>query len=134
MQIRVLTAGDIRLSLTMREAIDAVAKAFGQLSAGKATMPLRSRFHTENGVTLLMPAHLHESGDFAVKIVSIYRDNPTRGLPTVAATVLVLDPHTGMPLALMEGDSLTALPCSAPVSRPGPNLRPFSPKERLSGC
>ncbi|MGD8701908.1 MAG: hypothetical protein PVH26_05700 [Desulfosarcina sp.] len=109
MQIRVLTADDIRLSLTMREAIDAVAKAFGQLSAGKATMPLRSRFHTENGVTLLMPAHLHESGDFAVKIVSIYRDNPTRGLPTVAATVLVLDPQTGMPLALMEGDSLTAL-------------------------
>jgi ornithine cyclodeaminase/alanine dehydrogenase-like protein (mu-crystallin family) len=109
MQIRILTAADIRSALTMDEAIDAVARAYGQLSAGKATMPLRSRFHTDKGVTLIMPAHLHESGDFAVKIVSVYPDNPKLGLPTVAATVLALDPQTGMPLALMEGDSLTAL-------------------------
>ena len=109
MQIRILTAADIRSALTMDEAIDAVARAYGQLSAGKATMPLRSRFHTDKGVTLVMPAHLHESGDFAVKIVSVYPDNPTLGLPTVAATVLALNPQTGMPLALMEGDSLTAL-------------------------
>jgi ornithine cyclodeaminase/alanine dehydrogenase-like protein (mu-crystallin family) len=109
MQIRILTAADIRAALSMDEAIDAVARAYGQLSAGKATMPLRSRFHTDKGVTLIMPAHLHESGDFAVKIVSVYPDNPTLGLPTVAATVLALDPQTGMPLALMEGDSLTAL-------------------------
>ena len=109
MKIRVLTATDIRAALSMEDAIDAVASAFGQLSAGRATMPLRSRFHTDKGVTLLMPAHLHDSGDFAVKIVSVYGDNPSIGLPTVAATVLALDPRTGMPLALMEGDSLTAL-------------------------
>jgi ornithine cyclodeaminase/alanine dehydrogenase-like protein (mu-crystallin family) len=109
MQIRVLTATDVRAALSMTAAIDAVTLAYAQLSAGKATMPLRSRFHTEKGVTLLMPAHLHDSGDFAVKIVSVYGDNPKLGLPTVAATVLVLDPQTGMPLALMEGDSLTAL-------------------------
>lgn len=109
MQIRVLTAADIRAALSMTAAIDAVERAYAQLSAGKATMPLRSRFHTQKGVTLLMPAHLHDSGDFAVKIVSVYADNPKLGLPTVAATVLALDPQTGMPLALMEGDSLTAL-------------------------
>ncbi len=109
MQIRVLTATDIHSAVSMSDAIDAVSSAFGQLSAGKATMPLRSRFHTDKGVTLLMPAHLHVSGDFAVKVVSVYADNPSIGLPTVAATVLALDPQTGMPLALMEGDSLTAL-------------------------
>jgi ornithine cyclodeaminase/alanine dehydrogenase-like protein (mu-crystallin family) len=109
MQIRVLTAADIRSALSMGEAIDAVETAYGQLAAGKATMPLRSRIHTAKGVTLLMPAYLHDSGDFAVKIVSVYGDNPTLGLPTVSATVLALDPATGMPLALMEGDSLTAL-------------------------
>jgi ornithine cyclodeaminase/alanine dehydrogenase-like protein (mu-crystallin family) len=109
MKIRVLTAADVRSALPMPAAIDAVAQAYSQLSAGRATMPLRSRFHTEKGVTLLMPAHLHDSGDFAVKIVSVYGNNPKLGLPTVAATVLALDPQTGMPLALMEGDSLTAL-------------------------
>ena len=109
MQIRVLTAADIEQALSMRAAIDAVAAAYGQLAAGKATMPLRSRFHTPDGVTLLMPAHLHASDDFAVKIVSVYDGNPKINLPTVSATVLALDPKTGMPLALMEGDSLTAL-------------------------
>lgn len=109
MKIRILTAHDVNAALSMSAAIDAVARAYAQLSAGKATMPLRSRFHTQKGVTLLMPAHLHESGDFAVKIVSVYGDNPSLGLPTVAATVLALNPETGMPLALMEGDSLTAL-------------------------
>ncbi len=109
MHIRVLTAADVRSALSMSAAIDVVARAYAQLSAGKATMPLRSRFYTDKGVTLLMPAHLHESGDFAVKIVSVYADNPKLGLPTVAATVLALDEQTGMPLALLEGDSLTAL-------------------------
>ncbi len=109
MKIRILTATDVRSALPMPAAIDAVASAYAQLSAGRATMPLRSRFYTDKGVTLLMPAHLHDSGDFAVKVVSVYGDNPKRGLPTVAATVLVLDPETGLPLSLMEGDSLTAL-------------------------
>ena len=109
MQIRILTAADVGKALSMDAAIDAVARAYAQLSAGKATMPLRSRFHTPKGVTLLMPAHLHASGDFAVKVVSVYPDNPKRGLPTVAATVMALDAQTGMPLALIEGDSLTAL-------------------------
>ena len=109
MQIRVLTATDIREALPMAAAIDAVASAYAQLSSGKATMPLRSRVHTQKGVTLLMPAHLHQSGDFAVKIVSVYAKNPQLGLPTVTATVLALDSQTGVPLALMEGDSLTAL-------------------------
>ncbi|BBO84655.1 ornithine cyclodeaminase [Desulfosarcina ovata subsp. sediminis] len=109
MQIRVLTASDIRSALSMREAIDAVEKAYAQLASGKATMPLRSRVDTDKGISLLMPAYLHDSGDFAVKIVSIYGENPKLGLPTVTATVLAMDPDTGMPLALMEGDSLTAL-------------------------
>ncbi|HSO19411.1 MAG TPA: ornithine cyclodeaminase family protein, partial [Desulfosarcina sp.] len=109
MQLRILPATDVRQALSMSGAIDAVAAAYAQLSAGKATMPLRSRFNTEKGVTLLMPAHLHDTGDFAVKIVSVYGDNPKLGLPTVAATVLALNPDTGMPLALLEGDSLTAL-------------------------
>ena len=109
MQIRILTASDIRAALSMPAAIDAVETAYSQLSAGKASMPLRSGVKTDRGVTLVMPAHLHDSGDFAVKIVSVYPDNPKNNLPTVSATVLALDPATGVPLALMEGDALTAL-------------------------
>jgi ornithine cyclodeaminase/alanine dehydrogenase-like protein (mu-crystallin family) len=84
-------------------------RAFGQLSAHQADIPLRGRLATEKGVTLLMPAFLHQSRELAIKIVSIYGENSLMGLPTVTGLVMVLDPQTGMPLALMEGTSLTAI-------------------------
>ncbi len=109
MKIRILTADHVRQALPMPKAIEAMKRAFGQLSANQADIPLRGRLTTEKGVTLLMPAYLHKSRDMAIKIVSIYGDNPLLGLPTVAGLVMVLDPQTGMPLALMEGTSLTAI-------------------------
>ncbi len=109
MNVRILSANDVRAALPMPAAIAAMRRAFGQLSAGDATVPLRSRISTEKGVTLLMPAYLPKSAALGVKIVSVYGNNPTRGLPVVAATVLVLDPETGLPRALMDGTSLTAI-------------------------
>lgn len=109
MQIRILTAADVRAALPMPKAIAAMKRAFGQFSSGEATVPLRGRLHTDKGVTLLMPAFLKRSRDLAVKVVSVFGDNPSLGLPTVSALVLVLDAETGVPQAIMEGDSLTAL-------------------------
>lgn len=109
MKIRILSATEVKTALPMEKAIDIMATAFGQFSAGKAVVPLRSRLHTEKGVTLLMPAYLKETKNMAVKIVSIYGDNPSLQLPTVTAVVTVLDPETGLPLAFMDGDSLTAI-------------------------
>jgi ornithine cyclodeaminase len=109
MQIRILTATDVRAALPMPKAIEAMKLAFGQFSFGEATVPLRGRLHTDKGVTLLMPAFLKRSRDLAVKVVSVFGDNPSLGLPTVSALVLVLDAETGVPRAMMEGDSLTAL-------------------------
>ncbi len=109
MPLRVLTQDDVRSAITMRQAIDAMRQAFGQLSAGHARVPLRLPLETEKGVTLFMPAYLQRTGDLGAKIVSVYGDNPARGLPMINALVLVLDNQTGMPLALMDGTYLTAL-------------------------
>ena len=109
MTIRILTADQVREALPMPKAIEAMKRAFGQLSAHQADIPLRGRLATEKGITLLMPAFLRQSRELAIKIVSIYGDNPQMGLPTVAGLVMVLDPQTGMLLALMDGTSLTAI-------------------------
>ncbi|MGQ0604391.1 MAG: ornithine cyclodeaminase family protein [Anaerolineales bacterium] len=109
MQIRLLSANDVRAALPMPKAIEAMRLAFGQLSAGQAVMPLRSRLHTDDGLTLFMPAYLKQSNAFAVKVVSVYTGNVAHGLPAVLGAVLVIDPHTGAPLALMDGASLTAI-------------------------
>jgi ornithine cyclodeaminase/alanine dehydrogenase-like protein (mu-crystallin family) len=109
MKIRILTGDEVRQALPMPAAIAAMWSAFGQFSAGQAKVPLRSRLNMENGVLLLMPAYMQASSDLAVKLVTVFGDNPELGLPRVSATVLVLDARTGRLKALMEGDSLTAL-------------------------
>ena len=109
MPIRILSASDVRAALPMPKAIAAMQHAYGQLSAGKAVAPPRQHISTDQGVTLIMPAYLPERSDFAIKVVSVYDDNPNLGLPRITATVLVLDPATGTPKAFMDGTSLTAI-------------------------
>lgn len=109
MQIRILSSADVRAALPMPEAVAAMRDAYSQFSAGKVTAPPRQHISTENGVTLLMPAHLPERGEFGIKVVSVYDRNPSLNLPRIAATVLLLDPATGIPKAFLEGGSLTAL-------------------------
>jgi len=109
MKIRMLAAADVKAALPMPKAIEAMKQAYVQFSTGRSTVPLRTHVPTEKGVSLLMPAYLHDSRSLGVKIISIYEDNPEHGLPTISATVMVLDPETGFPLALMDGGSLTAI-------------------------
>ena len=109
MSFRILTASDVRAALTMPDAIAAMRVAFGEFSAGRAVVPLRSRLASSQGVTLVMPALMAEKGALGVKIVSIFEKNLAQGLPTVTAAVLVLDPANGVPLAVMDGTGMTAL-------------------------
>jgi ornithine cyclodeaminase/alanine dehydrogenase-like protein (mu-crystallin family) len=109
MKIRMLGANEVRAALPMLKAIAAMKQAYVQFSTGQATVPLRTHVQTEKGVTLLMPAYLRDSCSLGVKIISIYGENQKLGLPTISATVMVLDPETGFPLALMNGSSLTAI-------------------------
>ena len=109
MPIRILSAADVRAALPMPQAIDAMRHAYGQLSTGKAIAPPRQHISTYKGVTLIMPAYLPERRDFGIKVVSVYDDNPNLNLPRITATVLILDPATGVPKAFMDGASLTAI-------------------------
>jgi ornithine cyclodeaminase len=95
----------------MRDAIAAVREGFVELSAGRAAVPLRSHVPVaeHDGTLLAMPAYLSAGGGLGAKLVTVFPRNPQRGLPTIFATVLLLDAQTGEPAALIEGSSLTAL-------------------------
>jgi alanine dehydrogenase len=113
--IRLLTGEEIKRVLPMRQAIEAVKGAFAQLSAGRADVPLRTALNvpSHNGVTLFMPAFLAAHGQaaplMALKIVSVFNDNPDKGLPLIHALVVVVNAETGEPDAVMDGTYLTAL-------------------------
>jgi len=109
--IRILSRQDVRQALPMRQAIEAVKRAFAQLSTGQANVPLRVALDVprHNGVTLFMPGYLSSDDQMAVKIVSVFNDNPSQGLPLIHALVIVVDATTGSPAAVMDGTYLTAL-------------------------
>jgi len=109
--IRILSRQDVRQALPMRQAIEAVKRAFAQLSTGQANVPLRVALDVprHNGVTLFMPGYLSADDQMAVKIVSVFNDNPSQGLPLIHALVIVVDATTGSPAAVMDGTYLTAL-------------------------
>ena len=109
--VRILTRREVQKALPMRQAIEVVKGAFAQLSAGQADLPLRTALDVprHNGVTLFMPAYLSADDAMALKIVSVYDDNPDKGLPLIHALVIVIDAETGAPDAVMDGTYLTAL-------------------------
>ena len=111
MQMRVLSAEDVRRVVPMAQAVDAVTAAFRDLSAGQAVMPPRVRMTAgEAGrCVLVMPAFLPARAYISVKALSFFPDNPERGLPLIQAVVLVFDAASGAPCALMDGGALTAI-------------------------
>ena len=120
----ILTAADVRAALPMDQAIQAMKEAFAALSDGRAEVPLRSRLAVppHEGLTLLMPAFVKASEGEALgmKVVSLFPGNAEKGIPYIQAAVLVLEPDSGRPLALLEGSSLTAIRTGAATNPPKP--------------
>ena len=108
-----LNAEEVRRSLPMKEAIEAMKNAYASLSSGKAVVPLRMGLPIpeSEALSLFMPAYVHSTDGqaLAIKVVSLFPDNPARGLAYIQAAVLVFDPQTGRAIALLEGSSLTAI-------------------------
>ena len=65
------------------------------------------------GVLLAMPSAVAEPRALGAKIVSVFRGNAARGLPTVTSIYALSDYETGAPLAIMEGGYLTAIRTAA---------------------
>lgn len=100
---------EVKEALRVGEVIGAVEEAFRQHGLKQVQMPPKPylNFPKYNGDLRVMPAYI-ESLDLAgVKIVNSHPDNPGHGLPTVMAVVILNDPKTGAPLAIMEGTHLT---------------------------
>jgi ornithine cyclodeaminase/alanine dehydrogenase-like protein (mu-crystallin family) len=109
MKLRNLSAEDVHHALPMGRAIEVMRQAFGQLSANESIVPQRTRMETDQGLILLMPAFLKQSRALAFKMVSIWGDNPSKGLPAIIALAVALDPDTGQPRAILNGEALTAI-------------------------
>jgi ornithine cyclodeaminase/alanine dehydrogenase len=94
----------------MKDCMDAVERAFAELANGTAVLPLRANIKPPDGLSLYMPAYLQEMKALACKVVTIYKDNPSRfNLPVVIGKVLLQDPESGDVICIMDGGYLTAV-------------------------
>src|SRR5215469_5468855 len=108
-----LTEEQVQKHLRMADLIPAMEKALLDFSEGKATQPVRSVIKVEppGGFLGLMPAHTPDG--LGLKAVTFYPSNAERGIPTHMATIFLVDPETGTPLAIMDGRLITEMRTAA---------------------
>ncbi len=111
--VRVLSASDVAAALPIEDAILAQKDAFAQLANAEADIPPRTIMATPSCTSLFMPGYLARTRALGLKAVSVAPGNATRGLPTVPGAVLLLDPDTGCPAALMDAAYMTAVRTAA---------------------
>lgn len=109
MKLLILSERDLRAALPMHAAIRAMKDAFAALSSGAAVAPQRMALpiEKERATSLLMGAYVPSMG-LAAKVVSVFPGNRASGKALVNGLVLVLDPTSGEPEALIDGTALTA--------------------------
>jgi len=103
----------VRKHLRMADLIPAMEKALIDFSAGKVTQPVRQVIPVDppGGFYGMMPALTLEG--LGQKIVTFYPPNAKTNLPTHMATILLNDPQTGAPLAVMDGRLITEMRTAA---------------------
>lgn len=104
----VLTRAEIEALLDADLLRAAVASALSELSSGRVSMPTRIAAQVADRDALLaaMPAYLPAAGALTTKLVSLFPRNTDR--PTHQAVIVAFDPATGTPVALLDGEAITA--------------------------
>src|SRR5437667_12789311 len=108
-----LNEDQVRQHLRMADLIPAMEKALIEFSSGKVTQPVRSVINVDppGGFLGLMPALTPEG--LGLKAVTFYPSNAGRGIPTHMATIFLVDPQSGTPLAIMDGRLITEMRTAA---------------------
>jgi alanine dehydrogenase len=108
--VLILARHEVEAALDRDRLVDAVAAAMAELSSGAASVPARTAalVPAVGGALMAMPAHVPGAGALAAKLVGQFPQNPALGLPSHVAIIAVFDPATGIPLAVMDGEAITA--------------------------
>ncbi|TQL70480.1 ornithine cyclodeaminase [Nocardioides albertanoniae] len=123
--MRILSAADVRSLFTPRLALEAQREAFTRLGAGEASQPPRLLVPgPDSSVSFCYSSRLAPDAPAVSKFGSVNPANAARGLGAVHSVITVLDPETGAPRAIINGDSVTALRTSAATTLAMQQLAP----------
>ncbi|MBL8061428.1 MAG: ornithine cyclodeaminase family protein [Anaerolineales bacterium] len=104
----ILARKDVQELLDPHELIPALEEGFKALSAGQLEVPSRNQVSAPKGALLGMYAFM-PGKPFSVKLVSIFHES----MPSHQAVITLFDSETGAPIALMDGEHITAMRTAA---------------------
>lgn len=102
----VLSKEQIEEMVDPDQMMDQIEEAYRIYGSGEFYMPPRPTVEHENKQLMYMPCYTKDI--IGTKILSIFPENSKLGLPSIDGIVLLNDYTTGAPLAVMDGQSVTA--------------------------
>ena len=122
--------------LGMAAIVAALESMFREKGEGRVEMPPKIGIHTMPDAFIhAMPASIPVQKAAGMKWVAGYPDNSKRGLPYITGLLVLNDPETGVPLALMDCTWITAQRTGAATAVAAKYLaRPESSAVGILGC
>ncbi len=127
-----LTGRQVRKILAMENVLGAVEDAFRHKGLEKVQMPPKAYLFYEkfDGDLRTMPCYVEDMDVSAVKIVNVHPQNAEKyGMRTVMGLLVLINPHTGAPLAIMDATHITDMRTGAAsavaskyLARPDPEV------------
>lgn len=104
----ILSRKEVETLLDPHELLTALENGFKALSAGQLNVPPRNQVIAPKGILVGMPAYMPDKL-MSVKLVTVFHENN----PSHQATIALFDSDTGTPIALIDGEHITAMRTAA---------------------
>lgn len=125
------------VGLTMAEIVSLLETAFREKGEGRVEMPPKPGIHPGGGDNFIhaMPAYIPVLNSAGVKWVSGFPENHKQNLPYITGLLILNSPETGLPLAVMDCEWITAMRTAAATAVAALWLaRPESSVLGILGC
>lgn len=97
------------VKLPMKEIINSLESMFKEKGEGRVEMPPKPGIHTQKDAFIhAMPAYIPAMNSAGIKWISGYPGNQKKGLPYITGLLILNDPETGIPIAIMDATWITA--------------------------
>jgi ornithine cyclodeaminase/alanine dehydrogenase len=136
-KILYLSRADVEaLDVPMERIIAAIEAMFREKGEGQFEMPPKPGIHPRpDSFIHAMPAYIPSLGSAGMKWVSGFPENVKKGLPYITGLIILNDPETGVPLAVMDCTWITAKRTGAATAVAAKYLaRPDSRVVGVLGC